>query len=136
MLTLFDMLLAPPDRDLRARPLSERRQALEDFVASLGKISALSVTPGTADRALAQTWLDDGKIEGVVAKRGDRPYLEGERAMIKVKRTRTADCVVAAFAMRPVASSAARFCSVSTTRRICWIMSASRPAWRLRTSPP
>jgi ATP-dependent DNA ligase len=33
----------------------------------------------------------------VVAKRLDGPYREGERAMIKVKRQRTADCVVGGF---------------------------------------
>ncbi len=97
VLTLFDMLLTPRGDDLRAQPLSQRRQALEAFVTSLGEVSALSVTPGTADRALAQAWLNDGTLEGVVAKRWDGPYLEGERAMIKVKRTRTADCVVGGF---------------------------------------
>jgi len=97
VLTLFDMLQAPSGDDLRTRPLAERRQALQAFVASLGDVPALCVTPGTADLALAQTWLDDGKLEGVVAKRWDGPYREGERGMVKVKRTRTADCVVGGF---------------------------------------
>ena len=35
--------------------------------------------------------------DGVVAKRLDGKYLSGERAMIKVKRLRTADCVVGGF---------------------------------------
>lgn len=39
----------------------------------------------------------DGGLEGVVAKRLDESYREGERAMIKVKRRRTADCVVGGF---------------------------------------
>ncbi len=95
-LTLFDLLLGPPDRDLRARPLSERRGALEAFVAAAGRPD-ISLTPGTGDRALAQAWLDEGRLEGVVAKRWDGPYLSGERAMIKVKRQRTADCVVGGF---------------------------------------
>src|SRR6185295_12591447 len=34
---------------------------------------------------------------GVVAKRMDEPYRFGERAMAKVKRLRTADCVVGGF---------------------------------------
>jgi ATP-dependent DNA ligase len=42
-------------------------------------------------------WLASGKYEGIVAKRLDGPYLAGERAMIKVKRRRTADCVVGGF---------------------------------------
>ena len=57
----------------------------------------LTLTPGTDDREVAEGWLKDGKLEGVVAKRIDGPYLEGERAMIKVKRARTADCVVGGF---------------------------------------
>src|SRR5690606_24125605 len=53
--------------------------------------------PGTEDVRLATEWLADGKLEGVVAKAAAGPYLEGQRAMIKVKRARTADCVVAGF---------------------------------------
>jgi ATP-dependent DNA ligase len=93
---LFDMLQAEDGTDLRRRPLSERHAALVDFHARNGG-PRLSLTPGTQDLAKAQAWLDDGKLEGVVAKRLDGPYLEGERAMIKVKRQRTADCVVGGF---------------------------------------
>ena len=96
VLTCFDMLRDTDGRDLRGLALSERRAALERFVASAGD-PALTVTPGTDDRALAQSWLDGGKLEGVVAKRLDGPYLGGERAMVKVKRVRTADCVVGGF---------------------------------------
>jgi ATP-dependent DNA ligase len=38
-----------------------------------------------------------GALDGVVAKRLDGPYLPGERAMLKVKQLRTADCVVGGF---------------------------------------
>ncbi len=38
-----------------------------------------------------------GELDGVVAKRLDEPYRAGERAMIKVKALRTADCVVGGF---------------------------------------
>jgi ATP-dependent DNA ligase len=96
-LTLFDMLQSPSGDDLRSDPLSDRHAALQDFAVAFGEKDLLSVTPGTANRDLAQAWLDDAKIEGVVAKRLDGPYLEGERAMVKVKRTRTADCVVGGF---------------------------------------
>jgi ATP-dependent DNA ligase len=94
--TLFDMLMSPDGADLRAAPLSRRRQALEDFLGGT-KAPHLSITPGTKDRKLAQSWLDAGKLEGVVAKQLDEPYREGERAMVKVKRLRTADCVVGGF---------------------------------------
>jgi len=53
-LTLFDMLVAPTGADLRSAPLVERRGALERFAASLRASPALSITPGTADRALGR----------------------------------------------------------------------------------
>jgi len=95
-LALFDLLLTPSGEDLRSRPLRARRQALEAFHRQF-RNDRLPLTPGTENRALAQGWLDEGLIEGVVAKRLDGPYLGGERAMVKVKRLRTADCVVGGF---------------------------------------
>ena len=95
-LTLFDMLLSPEGRDLRPAPLRERRAALERFMPVFGA-SGLTLTPGTRERAVAEAWLADPKREGVVAKRWEGPYVEGERAMVKVKRARTADCVVGGF---------------------------------------
>ena len=94
---LFDMLLSPKHGDLRARPLSERRRGLETFGKAFEASGVLSITNGTADRRLAQVWLDEGRIEGVVAKHLDGPYREGERNMVKIKRMRTADCVVGGF---------------------------------------
>ena len=96
VIALFDMLLTAKGEDLRERPLSQRRAALEAFQAAHAG-GGLSLTPGALDRGLAQSWLDGGEVEGVIAKRWDGPYVEGERAMIKVKRVRTADCVVGGF---------------------------------------
>jgi len=96
VLALFDMLQTPDGADLRERPLSERHAALAAFLEGQDD-PALTLTPGTPELALAQAWLDEGKLEGVVAKRLDGPYAQGERAMIKVKRERTADCVVGGF---------------------------------------
>ncbi len=95
-LAVFDMLMTPDGRDLRGVPLSERRKALEAFLDQQGD-ACLIPTPGTEDRALAQSWLDAGALEGIVAKRLDGIYAEGERAMLKIKRLRTADCVVGGF---------------------------------------
>jgi ATP-dependent DNA ligase len=95
-LALFDMLEDAGGRDLRSEPLSRRHEALAGFLARHQR-PRLTGTPGTDDRAFAQGWLDGGAVEGVVAKRLDAPYLEGERAMLKVKRVRTADCVVGGF---------------------------------------
>jgi ATP-dependent DNA ligase len=93
---LFDMLVDLDGADLRDRPHRERHERLEVFVDRFGG-PRLTLSPGTGDPRLAQTWLADGKLEGVVAKRRDGPYLEGERAMVKVKRLRSADCVVGGF---------------------------------------
>ena len=95
-LAAFDMLMAPDGGDLRDAPLNERHKALNAFLGRYGD-AHLTLTPGTDDRALAQSWLETGTLEGVVAKRLDAPYAEGARAMLKVKRVRTADCVVGGF---------------------------------------
>jgi ATP-dependent DNA ligase len=53
----------------------------------------------TRDRDAAVRWLErsGGALDGVIAKRADLEYRPGERAMIKVKQQRTADCVVGGF---------------------------------------
>ncbi len=94
-LVAFD-LLAEGDEDLRARPFEARRARLEGLLA--GRSPALQVTAATRDPAVARRWLDapaGAGIDGVVAKRPDLAYVAGKRAMVKVKRERTADCVVA-----------------------------------------
>ena len=97
-LVLFDMLLQPDGADLRQAPLTRRRQALEAFGKIAARPGQVVVTPCTRDLAKAEAWLDGyGGTDGVVAKRLDGAYASGERAMIKVKRLRTADCVVGGF---------------------------------------
>jgi ATP-dependent DNA ligase len=97
-LMLFDMLANTDGEILIERPLSARRTALEAFVKS-SATSGIELSPVTMDRKQAQTWLKGagGKTDGIVAKRVDRRYLLGERAMVKVKRMRSADCVVGGF---------------------------------------
>jgi ATP-dependent DNA ligase len=94
VIMLFDML-EHNGKDVRALPLRLRHEHLESFVAATK--GALQISRGTLDRRTAAHWLDGGKYEGVIAKRLDGPYLAGERAMTKVKRQRTADCVVGGF---------------------------------------
>ena len=99
-LILFDMLLGPDGSAVEALPLTERRSALEAFGEKAAIAGKLIVTPCTRDLAEATEWLNDFSRDGrdgVVAKRLDGQYLSGERAMIKVKRLRTADCVVGGF---------------------------------------
>src|SRR5437762_12167800 len=91
-------LLAAGDEDLREAPLAVRRDRLEQVLANAPPPVHLS--PATRDRALAEDWFhrfEGAGLDGVMAKRLDAPYRAGERTMIKVKHTRTADCVVAGF---------------------------------------
>jgi ATP-dependent DNA ligase len=96
-LMLFDCL-ARSGRSLIGAPLAERRAALEAFHAAADD-PALLLSPCTCDRAAASAWLAaaGGALDGVIAKRIDEPYRPGERAMLKVKQMRTADCVVGGF---------------------------------------
>jgi ATP-dependent DNA ligase len=96
-LMLFD-LLQLERQGLAAKPLSERREALEQFHAR-HRSPDLRLSPMTTEAKVARRWLAGagGALDGVVAKRRDLPYLSGERAMLKVKRLRTADCVVGGF---------------------------------------
>lgn len=100
VLILFDLLVAPDGVSLLERPLVERRAALEGLWAGLGQQEGLRLSPITRDRAQAEAWLASsgaGALDGVVAKPADEPYRPGERAMVKVKRLRSADCVVGGF---------------------------------------
>jgi ATP-dependent DNA ligase len=100
ILIAFDLLQTPRGVDLTGKPLHERRRALEAFFAALDEGSALRLSPATESRAEAERWLKragGGELDGVIAKRLDEPYRAGERAMIKVKCLRTADCVVGGF---------------------------------------
>jgi len=99
ILILFDMLLDAKGKSLIEEPLSKRRAALESFYEKARERTALKLSPFTRDRAAAELWLRDarGALDGVVAKRIDGAYIPGERAMLKVKQIRTADCVVGGF---------------------------------------
>ena len=96
-LMLFDHLQAG-SKSFDEKPLVDRRAALETFYAK-NAVDGLLLSPATTDRGIALDWLkrSGGALDGVVAKRLDQPYRFGERAMVKVKQLRTADCVVGGF---------------------------------------
>jgi ATP-dependent DNA ligase len=96
-LMAFD-LLELDGKSLTGLPLSERREMLEQFF-SKNVTSGLQLSPMTCDRDIALGWLkrSGGALDGVIAKRATQEYRHGERAMIKVKQQRTADCVVGGF---------------------------------------
>jgi ATP-dependent DNA ligase len=100
LLIVFDLLEGDGGRDLRASPLSHRRAELERFFRGLGEHPSFRLSPATTRRSEAATWLKRagrGELDGVMAKKLDQPYLTGERAMLKIKNLRTADCVVGGF---------------------------------------
>ena len=87
----FD-LLAEGRKKLLGLPYEERRERLTEVVAEPVQLTPVVTTP-----AAASDWLS-GTSEGVIAKEADAPYRPGERkGMLKIKRVRTADCVVVAF---------------------------------------
>jgi ATP-dependent DNA ligase len=99
-LMLFDILAAPDASVVMNLPLRLRRKALEEFFRQSGAPLGLALSPFTRRADEAEAWLrrsGDASFDGVVAKQLDGRYEPGERAMIKVKRLRTADCVVGGF---------------------------------------
>jgi ATP-dependent DNA ligase len=98
VLVVFD-LLSQGGRDLIALPLLDRRARLERLMAR-EDVPDVVLTPVTRRRAEAARWLSGAgsALDGVVAKRIDVPYASGTRTgMVKIKRRRTADCVVGGF---------------------------------------
>ncbi|GAA3999482.1 ATP-dependent DNA ligase [Sphingomonas humi] len=93
----FDLLRLGAD-DLAEQPLAKRRRHLERIMARKHSAS-LILSPQTDKPAEALRWLErsGGALDGVVAKRADEPYRAGERAMLKVKNHRSADCVVGGY---------------------------------------
>jgi len=80
-------------------PLRERRAALENFFRASERKAAIRLTPYAREYRQAQQWLNRAgeALDGVIAKWLNGAYEAGERAMLKVKRMRTADCVVGGF---------------------------------------
>lgn len=96
---VFDLLVDGSGLDLTGSPLRQRRERLEAFFAQFLKpLKGFDLSPCTDDVEVAAKWLDGhAGTDGVVAKRLDDRYCSGERAMQKIKRMRTADCVVGGF---------------------------------------
>ncbi|MGE5204002.1 MAG: ATP-dependent DNA ligase [Chlamydiota bacterium] len=100
-LMCFDLLVDEKGQSLLELPLAERRKRLEELLLRVGKSERVRLSPATLERRQAESWLRElapAGLDGVIAKRVDEPYHSGDRAaMVKVKRIRTADCVVAGF---------------------------------------
>jgi len=98
---VFDLLVDEAGKPIYDSPLSKRRQKLESLAKKhLVKNESIELSPKTNNISIAREWLATTgiKLDGVIAKRLDLPYRSGERdGMQKVKRMRTADCVVGGF---------------------------------------
>jgi ATP-dependent DNA ligase len=96
----FD-LLKKGTTSLAAEPLTKRRPQLADFAARYFPAAPLfRLSPASLKFRDAQRWLTSagGGSDGVIAKRLDLPYQAGNRdGMQKIKRHRSADCVIGGF---------------------------------------
>lgn len=99
-------------RDLRSLDTDARRREVRALLegASAGDPPrgpdelrpgpGLVLTPQTDDLELAERWFADVEgfgQDGIVAKRQEQRYVEGQRVMVKVKHHHTADCVVGGY---------------------------------------
>jgi ATP-dependent DNA ligase len=119
----FDLLVDAAGKSLVELPLAERKEWLEEFFEEFVpqglKPGSLKMRGGAAEAAPSQSkgiiklsphsrelkqgeaWLHDLAAygcDGVMAKLADEPYHSGDRdGMVKIKRMRTADCVIGGF---------------------------------------
>jgi ATP-dependent DNA ligase len=102
---VFDLLLDDKSESVFDLPLIDRRLRLEQFFRKYVQANkntasqTLRLSPVTDDFAEARKWFHLGvALDGVIAKRRDLPYQSGTRTgMQKIKRQRTADCVIGGF---------------------------------------
>ncbi|WP_264075006.1 ATP-dependent DNA ligase [Rhodopseudomonas palustris] len=101
LLLVFDLLASPRDDAVAAQPLTQRREALEVFARAQFKgHPTFRLSPVTTSTKQAAKWLAQagGGSDGVIAKRRDLAYQSGNRdGMQKIKKFRSADCVVGGF---------------------------------------
>lgn len=98
----FDLLYEGSRKHpIASLPIEKRRELLERFFHTIPDDVSIKLSPATPDRAIAEDWFrhyGQQGLDGVIAKRMGEPYRSGEReGMVKIKRFRTADCVVGGF---------------------------------------
>jgi len=101
LMIVFDLLADANGKSLLDQPLRERRKDLEQFASKyFAGCKQIRLSPATTDLKQARRWYESpgSNLDGIIAKRLDLPYASNERtAMQKIKRERTADCVVGGF---------------------------------------
>jgi len=103
----FDLLVDAQNISLLERSLKRRRNKLEGFLKFAIPMKntrlrdRIQLSPATTSYATATAWMRDlagAGFDGVVAKLLNEPYHSSDRAaMQKIKRAKTADCVVGGF---------------------------------------
>jgi len=103
-LITFDLLVDVRGSLVANFPLHDRKRLLEDFFSKSVKPAekdTIRLGPASYSLADAEKWMTELAAygcDGVVAKLKDEPYHSGDRdAMVKIKRMRTADCVIGGF---------------------------------------
>src|SRR5260370_32150402 len=103
-LIVFDLLVDDRGKAIVESTLLDRRKRLNAFAKKYfsrdSKHKSIELSPETRDLKIAKSWLAGagGDVDGVIAKHLGLPYQSGNRhGMVKVKRLRTADCVVGGF---------------------------------------
>jgi ATP-dependent DNA ligase len=92
----FDLLWLD-GRDLRRRPLSDRRRRLTEVASDWAP--PLQLSPCTSSRSEAEAWFEAYRpagVEGLVVKGAATAYQPGQRAWIKVKSRETREVLVGA----------------------------------------
>ncbi|HZQ22038.1 MAG TPA: ATP-dependent DNA ligase [Terriglobales bacterium] len=101
MLMCFDLLVDEAGKRLTELSLQERRARLERFFEEVPRQSPIRLSPASPEYSQAERWMGElgpMGLDGIIAKRLDETYRSGERtAMVKIKRIRTADCVLGGF---------------------------------------
>ena len=100
VLILFDLLATPGGESLLANTAAASAAMLSrPFSDRSAPTTRCGFRPSPATSRKRGSWLETsgGALDGVIAKRLDGFYQPGERAMLKVKKRRTADCVVGGF---------------------------------------
>ena len=98
---VFDIIVDDKGKAVHELPLERRRDVLEDFADKyFVKGGTFRLSPATLDRDVVRAWFDaaGSAMDGIIAKKLGVPYSSGDRnGMLKVKRMRTADCVVGGY---------------------------------------
>jgi ATP-dependent DNA ligase len=96
---MFDVLELESE-NLANEPLETRRPALEQFGTAFDPQGVLRLSPATTSLDVVKAWFAQvgGAMDGVIAKKLGVPYAAGRRdAAVKIKKMRTADCVIGGF---------------------------------------